>query len=162
MTTTAPQPTHAPVPQPAWTDHFPARPSCVADVRTHAQAFLTRAHVPPALRDDTLLVVSELVTNAVRHTVGPGSVHLARDATGIDIAVSDTSRLLPEPRLTEPGSATNGLGLRLVAALCDALYTTLDPGSGKTVHAHLAVAAAAAAGPEPAPVAARPGRSRRW
>ncbi|MFE2728787.1 ATP-binding protein [Kitasatospora sp. NPDC059327] len=161
MTTIAPFPAPAPTAQSAWTDRFPGRPACVAEVRAHALAFLTHARVPPALREDALLVVSELVTNAVRHTEGPGSVRLARDATGIDVTVSDTSRLLPVPRLTEPGSTTNGLGLRLVAALCDIVYTTLDPGSGKTVHAHLTAARgpAAAAG---RPTAARPGRTRRW
>ncbi|MET9399633.1 ATP-binding protein, partial [Kitasatospora sp. NPDC002965] len=104
------------IPPPAWTDSFPGRPSGVAEVRAQARAFLARSRVPPALYEDTLLVVSELVTNAVRHTGGPGNVRLSSDASGIAVTVSDTSRLLPVPRQAEPGVATSGLGLGLVAA----------------------------------------------
>ncbi|MEE1825166.1 ATP-binding protein [Streptomyces sp. BE20] len=147
MDTVAPLSAPARIPPPAWTDSFPGRPSGVAEVRAQARAFLARSRVPPALYEDTLLVVSELVTNAVRHTGGPGNVRLSSDASGIAVTVSDTSRLLPVPRPAEPGVATSGLGLGLVAALCDCLYTTLGPGGGKTVHAHLPAPVAGPAGP---------------
>lgn len=121
----------------SWDEAFSDRPDCVASVRAHARAFLDRTRLPGTLCEDTLLVISELVTNSIRHTRGPGSVHLADGPGGVDITVSDTSRVMPQPRLAQPHTCTGGLGLHLVTALCDTLYVTLDPGSGKTVHAHL-------------------------
>ncbi|MEV6210220.1 ATP-binding protein [Kitasatospora sp. NPDC051914] len=97
---------------------------CVAEVRACARAFLTRAHLPLPLREDALLVISELVTNSVHHTHGPGSLHLANGPDGLDVDVSDTSRLLPQPRFAEPGTALDGRGPALVAALCDTVSVT--------------------------------------
>ncbi|MFD9130098.1 ATP-binding protein [Kitasatospora sp. NPDC059571] len=106
--------------------------------------------------------ISELVTNAVRHTCGPGTLRLTHGPGGVEVAVSDTSRLLPQPRVADTDTALNGRGLALVAALCDAVSVSLDTGSGKTVRAHLAPLPSAPPS-RPAPVAARPpGPSRNW
>ncbi|MER8188676.1 ATP-binding protein [Kitasatospora sp. NPDC094015] len=148
------RPAVPPGPSPAWAEPFGDSARCVALVRSHARAFLLRAHLQRQLREDALLVISELVTNAIRHTHGPGRVRLAPGPDGLDVEVSDTSRVLPQPRLVEPGTALTGRGLAIVAVLCDTLSVTLDVGSGKTVHAHLAPVP-----PAPAPGPARPARS---
>ncbi|MEV7175394.1 ATP-binding protein [Kitasatospora sp. NPDC093679] len=155
-----PPPAPAPAQPPLleWTVAFGDADRCVAEVRAGARAFLTRAHLPRPLREDALVVISELVTNTVRHTHAPGSLRLAHGPSGLDVDVSDTSRVLPQPRLAEPGAALGGRGLTLVAALCDSVSVTLDTASGKTVHAHLAPLP-----PPPRPPAARPpGVARPW
>ncbi|WP_431683468.1 ATP-binding protein [Kitasatospora sp. KL5] len=153
-----PAPHVAPAQTLEWSVSFTDAVQCVAEVRACARAFLTRAHLPRPLREDALLVISELVTNSVHHTHGPGSLHLANGPGGLDVDVSDTSRLLPQPRFAEPGTALDGRGLALVAALCDTVSVTLDTASGKTVHAHLAPLP-----PPPRPTAARPpGAARSW
>ena len=79
----------------------------------------------PALatvREDALLVVSELATNAVRHSGSAPEDELLlqaeRTAAGVRIAVTDSGRSqsVPAPRegnRREPG----GMGLRLVEAV---------------------------------------------
>ncbi|MFJ1706285.1 ATP-binding protein [Kitasatospora sp. NPDC088346] len=145
MTTVHPTPVQTPAPPCrgadaallGWTEPFTDRPQCVTEVRAHARSFLARARLCGAERDDALLVLSELVTNSIRHAHGPGTLRLTAGPDGIGIDVSDGSRLMPTPRLTDPGRDTGGLGLHLVAVLCDSFSVTLDAGSGKTVHAHL-------------------------
>ena len=64
--------------------------------------------------DDACAVVSELVTNAVRH--GGGGIALDLEAHGRDvvISVSDGSPVLPRPRKPDE---TGGLGLALIGSL---------------------------------------------
>ncbi|MFI9810394.1 ATP-binding protein [Streptomyces sp. NPDC052301] len=86
---------------------------------------------------DAQLVVSELVTNAVRHAPGPGALvlELTPDTTLLRIIVSDSSPDLPVPRAHD-AHRVGGHGLHLVSRLCDQLHTTaLD--SGKQIAAHL-------------------------
>ncbi|MFE2912673.1 ATP-binding protein [Kitasatospora indigofera] len=121
-----------------WQARFTAAPDSVGGVRSAVRRYFDQVRPGrPQERDDLLLVVSELVTNAVRHAGGAGTVDLALLPDAVDIAVSDPSRTLPLPRLPDPGAGTGGLGLHLVAALCGPVRVTLDPGSGKTVHARL-------------------------
>ncbi|WP_406192241.1 ATP-binding protein [Kitasatospora sp. NBC_01560] len=121
-----------------WEAAFDASLEAVADIRCAARAFFEQVRPGRAgEEDDLVLVVSELVTNAVRHTHGPGTISVTALDDELDIAVSDTSRTPPLPRLPDPQAGTGGLGLHLVAALCGILQVTLDPGAGKTVHAHL-------------------------
>ncbi|QFY08841.1 ATP-binding protein [Nonomuraea phyllanthi] len=64
--------------------------------------------------EDVLLVVSELVTNALVHGDGPPSLRMRGSASKVRIEVSDEGERLPEPR--EPGPA-NGWGLHVVRLL---------------------------------------------
>ena len=61
--------------------------------------------------DDIVLVVSELVTNALLHGHGTPVLRLLGDADRIRIEVSDDSPLLPVSHRVTP---TSGLGLRVV------------------------------------------------
>lgn len=66
---------------------------------------------------DTLMVVSELVTNAVHHADSPIEVIATMNADGVRIEVHD---LLADPPVARPhDGANNGYGLRLVAQLTD-------------------------------------------
>ncbi|MBF8185111.1 ATP-binding protein [Nonomuraea sp. K274] len=64
--------------------------------------------------EDVLLVVSELVTNALVHGDGPPVLRMRGDADRVRIEVSDAGTDLPEPR--EPGPV-NGWGLHVVRLL---------------------------------------------
>ncbi|MEQ4721545.1 ATP-binding protein [Nonomuraea sp. B19D2] len=64
--------------------------------------------------EDVLLVVSELVTNALVHGDGPPSLRMRGSAAQVRVEVGDAGERLPEPR--EPGPA-NGWGLHVVSLL---------------------------------------------
>ncbi|MFI1438517.1 PAS domain S-box protein [Streptomyces fructofermentans] len=96
---------------------LPAAPESVPEGR----AFLGRALASwdctiPA--DDARLLLSEMLSNAVRHAQGPIGLHLSRTATELTVEVSDHSPQLPQPRIAE-GDEESGRGLFLVRALAD-------------------------------------------
>ncbi|MFD0634591.1 ATP-binding protein [Catenulispora yoronensis] len=86
------------------------------------------------------LVVSELVTNAVRHAGTPAALRLVPADGGVLVEVDDGEPR--EPRLVPAGSrtASGGLGLAIVDRLADAWGCSVRPdGSGKTVWARLSL-----------------------
>lgn len=111
----------------------------VADARDAVRTLLTRAGHPPDRQpnQDAQLVVSELVTNALRHAPGPGALllHLAPDAARLDIAVRDSSPHAPLLQARDP-RRVGGHGLRLVTRLCGPLRSVPLP-TGKQVVARL-------------------------
>lgn len=114
---------------------FDGAPGCIAAAREAAVAFL-RHHSPTAGRtfhDDVLLVVSELVTNAVRHAPGPFVLELGPVPGGIEIAVRDTSSRLPHSRTPDH---TGGRGWAIVQTLARRVRVVPCP-DGKTVRAEL-------------------------
>ncbi|QQQ80108.1 ATP-binding protein [Saccharothrix sp. 6-C] len=86
---------------------------------------------------DVVLVVSELVSNALRHTATIPVVRLAGDALRLRVEVEDGSPVLPRTRLS---ATVGGWGLQLVQQLTTAWGTTPDPG-GKVVWCEMAVVA---------------------
>ncbi|MDX3076206.1 SpoIIE family protein phosphatase [Streptomyces sp. MI02-7b] len=85
----------------------------------------------------TELVVSELVTNAIRYAAGPIQLRLIRDAALI-CEVSDTSSTAPHLRRARTFDE-GGRGLLLVARLTDRWGTRQTP-AGKTIWAEQALA----------------------
>lgn len=90
------------------------------------------------LRDDALLVVSELVTNALLHAgaVTRFSARLVGDE--LLLRVGDSSGDVPRTRASAPGSP-GGHGWKIVQRLCARVQVDREP-DGKTVTAVLALA----------------------
>ncbi|WP_333775876.1 ATP-binding protein [Streptomyces sp. IBSBF 3136] len=112
---------------------------CIADARDAVDALLSRAPHAPGRRavQDAQLVVSELVTNAVKHAPGPCvlGLELSADGDALRITVTDTSVEPPRARPPDPGRV-GGHGLNLVNLLSDGLEVTPLP-HGKRVAATL-------------------------
>ncbi|MFF7812784.1 ATP-binding protein [Streptomyces sp. NPDC007945] len=98
-------------------------------------ALLAGSPVSATAEADAMLVVSELVSNAVRHAGGDCSVDLTLRADGMDIDVSDHSREPPRPGSPGP-YGEGGYGWGIVDRLTSELTVAHRP-NGKTVHAHL-------------------------
>lgn len=119
---------------------FPAAPDAVRTARSLVRRTLDEwrlAHVG----DIAALLVSELVTNALRHAAGPIGVRLVCPRDGADgvllVEVSDPLPDLPRERVAHPDDE-DGRGLRLVASVASRWGTR--PGeAGKTVWFELAV-----------------------
>lgn len=88
------------------------------------------------VRDDALLVVSELAANAITHAQSACLLRLSVNPATFRIEVVDTGDGTPEP---QPSSNTeeHGRGLHLIAALTTAWGMEVIPGEGKLVWAEL-------------------------
>ncbi|MDX2545710.1 SpoIIE family protein phosphatase [Streptomyces sp. WI04-05B] len=110
---------------------LPADPAVVAVARKHVTEQLTRWGLDEAAFV-TELVVSELVTNAIRYGGDPIQLRLIRDRTLI-CEVSDASSTSPHLRRARTFDE-GGRGLLLVAQLTDR-WGTRPTGTGKTIWA---------------------------
>jgi anti-sigma regulatory factor (Ser/Thr protein kinase) len=112
-----------------------------ARARHAASAFFERTRqsglISPTSHDmqNVQLVVSELVTNVLRHTSGTGSmrIDLAPDGTQARISVRDTSPCAPRVLERDPGRL-GGHGLEIVEAVSRSLSVEPGPdGTGKMI-----------------------------
>jgi anti-sigma regulatory factor (Ser/Thr protein kinase) len=109
-------------------------------MRRHDAAQLARRYAraqcagqaPSALVDDLELVISELVTNAVRHGYGQITMHLEVAPDRVVVGVQDEGAGQPAPRQPDV-SEVNGRGLALVAMLATEWGVRPGPGGGKVV-----------------------------
>lgn len=132
---------------------MPASPSSVPALRRFARAMARRWDVPDEVGDALLLIVSELVGNAVRHSGSPDVALLlcVGDGTMV-VQVKDTGQWRQPsvpPTAAEVGAdvedmACGGRGLPLVAAYASG-YAVWPTHAGTRVMAELPLA-----GPEPA------------
>jgi anti-sigma regulatory factor (Ser/Thr protein kinase) len=109
---------------------LPPNPAAVADAR----AWTTRQLAAWAFDDlafTTALIVSELVTNALRYAAGPVGLRLIHDDSRLICEVSDTSSSGPCPR-TSNACDEGGRGLAIVAQLTLRQGTRFTD-TGKTV-----------------------------
>ncbi|WP_375503747.1 SpoIIE family protein phosphatase [uncultured Jatrophihabitans sp.] len=88
------------------------------------------------LEHSATLVVSELVTNIVRHTQCPGTVQVQPLRTGIRILASDDDNRLPDLDLLPDDVSTHGRGLFIVRAVADRWGVQLNS-AGKTIWVEL-------------------------
>lgn len=122
------------------TIRVPWSPSAVPEVRRAAVADLRARHVPAATVDEAEIVLSELVSNAVRHARalpdGTIRVHWTVTAGVIEVEVSDGgSDTIPRPAPLS-ALAPAGRGLRIVRSLAHEWGVLPDP-RGNTVWASL-------------------------
>lgn len=108
----------------------------------HARAWVAARlpDVPPVIADDALLLVSELVTNAVRHGAPTIQIALILAADRMRVEVSDGGAELPVVPSDRPSAdRPTGRGLLIVAATAqDWGVVARAPGEdGKTVWAEL-------------------------
>ena len=109
---------------------LPPAPRSVPAARRVVAQLLT-AWAAEAYSDDAALLVSELVTNVVRHVPGDAAmtveVHLTQ--TALQVAVVDGSTTPADAR---PPNAQGGHGLWLIAAVADR-WGSEEHGRGKRV-----------------------------
>jgi hypothetical protein len=109
------------------------------DAVAHARRFTSRtlrAWRMAEKSDATLLIVSELVTNALVHTQGPVRLDLTLAGERLRVAVSDSSPRTPVKPTIVNWEATGGRGILLVEAL-SASYGSVPLSGGKQVWADL-------------------------
>ncbi|MFD7504254.1 ATP-binding protein [Streptomyces sp. NPDC059850] len=113
-------------------------PGGIHRARAVARAF-TRGLSPapaPDATDAILLVVSELVTNALRHGGGRYTLELSAGPDVVTVAVSDPNPAAPRARPPDLNTGTGGFGWHMVRRL--AREVTITRGQGKTIYASLA------------------------
>ncbi|MGV9562405.1 ATP-binding protein [Streptomyces sp. NPDC003480] len=133
-------------------EHDPAAPlrygaawgsegTSIADARHAVRTLLRRAghHFDRQPSQDAQIVVSELVTNALRHAPGPGQLFLEviPENSLLRVAVHDSSPW--QPRLLVPDPyRIGGRGLHLITRLCGRFHTVpLDVGKQVTTELSL-------------------------
>ncbi|PPS83713.1 ATP-binding protein [Streptomyces sp. MH60] len=119
---------------------FPAAPDAVRTARSLVRRTLDEWRLD-SVGDIAALLVSELVTNALRHATGPIGVRVVRDPAGAaGVLLVEVSDPLPDPpreRAARPDDE-DGRGLQLVASAAQRWGTR--PGeAGKTVWFELAL-----------------------
>ena len=112
-------------------------PDAPARGRHAVTAVLTGWGCAESVQEDLLLVVSELVTNAVVHGAEPIVVTLVRAPERVRVEVTDgLSDASPHSHRAAPHAET-GRGLSVVTRLACAWGWRASPGRGKTVWAEL-------------------------
>uniref|UniRef100_A0AAU2VJG1 ATP-binding protein n=1 Tax=Streptomyces sp. NBC_00008 TaxID=2903610 RepID=A0AAU2VJG1_9ACTN len=118
---------------------LPAHPESVAGARRLTRARLDEWRLDDDAHDAAILIVSELVTNAVVHT---SSSRVVCELRCLDrrlrIAVQDQGHQPGGPRLCRTADDEHGRGLLLVDAMCSAWGSRdTGDGSGRIVWAEL-------------------------
>jgi hypothetical protein len=121
--------------------HYTGEPGSIAEARAFAAQFLEQlrtewcATVDERTEGAVLLVVSELVTNADRHSNGPYILELEGTDASVTVLVYDSSAALPRRFPRDPGRIGKH-GLEIVHALSRQLAAERVP-VGKRVRATL-------------------------
>jgi len=120
---------------------------CVLTARGCARAYLQQCAplLSAVVAADVLVLVSELVTNAVVHAPGPCCLYLVEAEAELTIAVSDTSMAPPRPRVPDL-AGSGGFGWVLLRRLARRVDVYLRPPWGKTVCATMRTRGPVAAG----------------
>ena len=127
------------------TQTFPMDPLSVGAARRFANAELSDS--PPDVRQSVELMVSELITNCVRHVQTSCELTIERSADEIRVEVTDHGGGTPAIRSPGP-EEPNGRGLRIVEMLSARWGVEQRAASGKTVWFTVATTASVPAGRE--------------
>ncbi|QKW26215.1 ATP-binding protein [Streptomyces seoulensis] len=119
--------------------HYTGEPGCIAEARSFAARFLEElrtewcAPIGRGSGEALLLVVSELVTNADRHSEGPYILELEGTDSSVSVCVYDSSAALPRRYPRDP-ERIGRHGLEIVHALAAEVTADRVP-VGKRVRA---------------------------
>jgi len=120
-----------------WEGTYPPEDKCCGAVR-HASALQLRdVGVATELLDNVVLVLGELVANAIRHAHTEFTAGVDAAPTWLRVEVFDTGSL-PPVLVRRGADATSGRGLHIVSGLCAEWgwhATARDGRNGKTVWA---------------------------
>ncbi|MER5548298.1 ATP-binding protein [Streptomyces sp. NPDC001118] len=123
--------------------HFTGEPGSIAEARAFASRFLEQLRTEWCATADRradgelLLVVSELVTNAERHSNGPYILELEGTDSAVTVCVYDSDSALPRPYPRDP-ERVGRHGLEIVYALASEVTVERVP-VGKRVRARFAL-----------------------
>lgn len=115
---------------------LPAQPMSVPLARSWTEGWLTGSPVPGEKTHVVLLVVSELVTNAVRQSDGAVRITLEAVDRELLVEVFDSGHRMPVLSESAAPDSTSGRGLRLIDTLCES-WGVREELDGKTVWARL-------------------------
>ncbi|MEU6091953.1 ATP-binding protein [Streptomyces sp. NPDC047085] len=124
--------------------HYTGEPGCIAEARTFAAQFLDQlrnewcASIDSRADGELLLVVSELVTNADRHSNGPYILELEGTDSAVRVCVYDSSVALPRRYPRDP-ERVGRHGMEIVHALAAEITVERVP-VGKRVCARIELA----------------------
>ncbi|MGW4565857.1 ATP-binding protein [Streptomyces sp. NPDC004561] len=119
--------------------HYTGEPGCIAEARAFAGQFLEQLRTEWCAAADRradgelLLLVSELVTNADRHSDGPYILELEGTDSAVTVSVYDSSAALPR-RFPKDPQRVGRHGLEIVHALAAEVTVERVP-VGKRVRA---------------------------
>jgi anti-sigma regulatory factor (Ser/Thr protein kinase) len=120
---------------------LPHAPSSVSDVRKRLCADLLASGVYAEVADDAAVIISELISNALRHArpLPTGDIRVAWTHEGdlVRLAVSDGGSMTEPRRARATLSSLGGRGLSIVEALADRWGVSHDEENGTTVWASL-------------------------
>jgi anti-sigma regulatory factor (Ser/Thr protein kinase) len=111
---------------------LPLPDGCLADLRQWARIWMQRDPVEGVDQESVLLLLTELVSNSIRHGSGPVDVDLGRNSHGLVLGVRDRSDLMPG-RQPASADAEGGRGLFVVDALATRWWVSSHRLGGKTV-----------------------------
>jgi anti-sigma regulatory factor (Ser/Thr protein kinase) len=110
----------------------------VYEARAFATATVDGWGLPRRLVRDAVLLVSEMVTNAIVHGRSPIDLRLRRGRAHLLLEVDDTATAVPR-KLRPTTSDVHGRGLQLVAQIADQ-WGTRPTAGGKSVWCVLSLA----------------------
>lgn len=111
--------------------HDPLTPGALADVRRWARSWMTKHATGRVDTASVCLVLTELVTNSIRHGRGPVTVEITWRPPTLLVGVTDLSDDLPRPSCAGEG-AESGRGIAVLEALVTRWGVRLAD-QGKTV-----------------------------
>ncbi|MFJ9821126.1 ATP-binding protein [Streptomyces sp. NPDC101151] len=124
--------------------HLAGRPAAVRYARGAIQRELHALGLDDAgdeaireCAEAVLLIVSEMVTNACRHSPGPADLRTSWNDHVLTVEVDDYGEDVPVIVDTDHRGAGGGFGMSLIDALADG-WGVKPQDEGKTVYAHVA------------------------
>jgi anti-sigma regulatory factor (Ser/Thr protein kinase) len=120
---------------PTWTTSWPTLPPLheLPVMRGRVRALLTEWEVHDEAAQPTLLVLTELLANAIEHSNAPIRISLGFTTTFVRVQIHDATPQPPQQRPYDP-TRIRGHGLKIVEALALRRGWTPEP-DGKTVWA---------------------------